>query len=79
MNVVRYQPTACIVINSPVETPALAAAVRNDWGGLTAEQHERSLIDDSKNPSEYAIAAALARLRFYYPEAAARIVPKDQK
>jgi hypothetical protein len=36
-NVVRYQPSACIVINSPVESPSLTAAVRTDWGGLTAE------------------------------------------
>jgi hypothetical protein len=31
--VLRYQPTAILVINSPVETPALAAAVRKDWPG----------------------------------------------
>jgi len=67
------------VINSPVETPALAEAVRTDWGGLTAEQHEQSLIEDAKDRSEHASAAALARLRFYYPQAAARIVPKDEK
>jgi hypothetical protein len=27
------------------------------------------LIQDSKRESEYVVAAALARLRFYYPEA----------
>jgi hypothetical protein len=72
LNVVRYQPTACIVINSPTETPALAEAVKMDWAGLTAEQHEASLIEDAKDSSEYAVAAALTRLRFYYPEAAAQ-------
>jgi hypothetical protein len=82
MNVVRYQPTACIVINSPVETPSLAAAVRADWGGLNIEQHEKSLIEDAeyKGPfAEYALAAALARLRFYYPATAARIEAKAKK
>jgi len=73
MNVIRYQPTACIVINSPVETPSLAHAVKADWGGLTVQHHEASLIEDSKDSSEYAVAAALIRLRFYYPEAAARL------
>jgi hypothetical protein len=72
MSVVRYQPSGCIVINSPVETPALAQAVKADWAGLTAQQHEASLIEDSKDSSEYGVAAALARLRFYYPESAAR-------
>jgi len=76
MNVVRYRPSACIVINSPIETPSLAAAVRADWRELTTEQHERSLIDDTeyKGPfAKYAIAAALARLRYYYAATAARI------
>jgi hypothetical protein len=30
LNAVRYQPTLCVVINSPAQTPALAAAVRKD-------------------------------------------------
>ncbi len=78
MHLVRYQPSACIVLNSPVETPSLAEAVRKDWGGLTAEHHEESLIEDSKDSSEYVTAPALVRLRFYYPKAAARMVPKDE-
>lgn len=73
INVVRYQPTACIVINSPVETPALAKAVKKDWAGLTGEQHAASLIDDLKNSSEYTVAGAKARLRYYYPKTAARV------
>jgi hypothetical protein len=82
LNVVRYQPSGCNVINSPVETPSLAAAVRADWGKLNAEQHERSLIEDAeyKGPfADYALAAALARLRFYYPATAARIEAKAKK
>jgi len=43
-----------------------------EWGGLTAEQHEQSLIEDAKHRSEHSSAAARARLRFYYPQAAAR-------
>jgi hypothetical protein len=64
LNAVRYQPSACLVINSPVATPALAEAVKRDWKGLTAEQHERSLLEDARNKWG---AAALARLLYYYP------------
>ncbi len=62
--VTRYQPTACLVINSPVATPALADAVRRDWKGLTAEQHEQALLEDARN--EWG-APALVRLLYYYP------------
>jgi hypothetical protein len=64
LNAVRYQPSLCLVINSPVATPALAEVVRRDWKGLTAEQHEQSLLEDARN--EWG-AAALARLLYYYP------------
>jgi hypothetical protein len=80
-NALRYQPTACLVINSPVQTPELAAAVRTDWGGLTAEEHKRSLAMDALKPDyPWAVGAALVRLCFYYPadgeELAARLLAK---
>jgi hypothetical protein len=77
LNVARYQPSACLVINSPVKTPALAAAVRADWTGLTADEHKRSLLADAQDPFEHGRAAALVRLRFYYPDAAARLALRD--
>jgi len=78
LNVIRYQPTAYIVVNSPVETPSLAAAVRTDWSGLNAEQHERSLIEDVEDSSERGFtSSAVVRLRLYYPAAAARVPVKD--
>jgi hypothetical protein len=67
LSVVRYQPTLCIVINSPVETPALARAVRKDWAGLTAEQHRQSLSQDALSKYPSATRSALKRLLFYYP------------
>ncbi len=76
LNVVRYQPSACLVVNSPVETPALAVAVRNDWAGLTEEQHRESLIQDAAHDSSYAAASALARLCFYYPKHAEPLAMK---
>jgi hypothetical protein len=69
LNVVRYQPSACIVINSPVQTPALAAAVRRDWAGLTAKAHEQSLAQDALSIYPYATASAMVRLLYYYPPA----------
>jgi hypothetical protein len=67
---VRYQPSACLVVNSPVQTPALAAAARRDWSGLTPEQHKRSLIADAFANGFSADTGALVRLDFYYPGAA---------
>ena len=31
-NAVRYQPTACIVLNSPTTSPVIAKALRAMWG-----------------------------------------------
>ncbi len=70
LNAVRYQPTLCLVINSPVETPALAAAARKDWSGLTPPDHRRSLEKDALNIANPTVATnALKRLLFYYPDA----------
>lgn len=64
----RYQPTACVVINSPTKTPWLASAVRQDWGGITAEDHRRQLSDDANSLWPYAAGEALKRLLYYYPQ-----------
>jgi len=66
-NAVRYQPTACLVINSPVETPALAQAIKHDWAGLTLENHLQSLSQDALSLHPYKAGAAIKRLAFYYP------------
>src|SRR5262249_41342469 len=74
---VRYQPTMCLVINSPVQAPALAQAVRRDWAGLTEDGHRRALITDILNtPSPYDQPAALRRLYDYYPREAEPIMLK---
>jgi hypothetical protein len=73
---VRYQPTLCQVINSPVQTPALAAAARQDWSGLTAEQHQESLVADALGGGLSADPGALVRLYYYYPVAAEPVALK---
>lgn len=70
LSVVRYQPTACIVVNSPVQTPALAAAVRQDWSRLTPDQHRESLSRDVRSMDPGATGGAMVRLLFYYPKEA---------
>jgi len=77
LNASSYHPTACLAINSPVETPALAAAVRQDWAGLTREQHKQSLVQDALRKGSFAREGdALIRLSFYYPEEGERTALK---
>lgn len=69
LNAVRYQPSLCLVVNSPVGFPALAAAVKSDWGGLSEKDHRLTLEKDAVTPqSVFAPGAGLKRLMFYYPE-----------
>jgi hypothetical protein len=73
---VRYQPSAGLVVNSPIEAPALAEKVRNDWGNAGAEILKASLLADihpAREPNgiwqaEYTINPALKRLRLYFPD-----------
>ena len=64
----RYQPTACLAINSPVMTPALARAVEQDWGGCTPDTHRQSLVQDAQDEDDDLSTLALVRLCFYHPE-----------
>ena len=65
-------------INSPIERPALAAAARADWAGVTAQAHADSLRDDcnrpASGPAENNLGrapagqnSAMTRLLYYYP------------
>ncbi len=63
-------------IGSPSRMPALARACREEWAGLTAEQHKAFLVEEGyrqfqpsfeKSPA-WAPLGALTRLYFYYPE-----------
>ncbi len=55
-----------VVITSPTMMPALAAAVRADWRGVTPGDHLRSLSLDARRSDTP--ASAVERLLFYYPE-----------
>lgn len=77
---VRYQPSAGLVVNSPIEAPVLVERVQNDWGHADAEFLRAALLNDihaTNQPqrvsrAEYRdrfVDPALARLRLYFPEA----------
>lgn len=73
---VRYQPTACIVVNSPTFDPRIARAVRNQWEGrdprvelarrLLADAFTTEAVPSFRWDGEGQTGAAM-RLAFYYP------------
>ncbi len=66
--VARYQPTACLVLSSPVRNPTLAAAARADWNKLTETDFKAFLTRDITDPAEnVSQIGALQRMLFYYP------------
>jgi len=76
---VRHQPSAGLVVNSPIEAPVLVERVRNDWGNADVEVLRESLLEDIHatnhpkriTPAEYTrrfVNPALQRLRFYFPD-----------
>jgi hypothetical protein len=91
LSAVRYQPTAIMMVNSPIETPALADRIRADWSGLEAEGLKNSLLADLHTTklegapdahSEADVLAfvhsgALRRLRYYFPDAYALLSGAD--
>jgi len=71
---VRYQMTACSVINSPVENAALRERIRRIWAANNPTQtlfdtlwFDYRLTQDSR----YQTSAAL-RMLYYFPEEFAR-------
>ncbi len=77
-NAVRYQPTACIVLNSTVQDKKLAAEVRAIWG---KSDHRQKLLDSllvdfhtRGHRSDYLQTGAAMRLAYYFPEATEDLV-----
>lgn len=67
LTAVRYQATAGLVINSPLETPELARLARRDWRGTTVAGFRRYLLAEVMTDLSLRYEAALMRLRFYFP------------
>jgi hypothetical protein len=84
---VRYQPSACIALNSPVHDPKLCADVRAIWkstdspaklfNSLLADYATEGVFNgkslDGWNGSEYQCGAAL-RLLYYFPKEASPVI-----
>jgi hypothetical protein len=66
---IRYQPSAGLVVNSPIEAPVLIKEVKRDWGDIDANEHMASLLADARDGKDlWEYGPALRRLRFYYPD-----------
>ncbi len=66
---VHAQPSAGLMVNSPIEAPVLAEEVRNDWGKADAEELRASLLADLRATEQRFHNSALERLRLYFPDA----------
>jgi hypothetical protein len=91
LSAVRYQPTAIVMVNSPIESPLLADRVRADWSGIDKEGLKNSLLADlhatqlKGSPDAKTEVAALAfvhfgalrRLRYYYSDTYASLTDAD--
>jgi hypothetical protein len=72
LSAVRCQPSAILVINSPIESPILITEVTKDWAGIGYDGLLASLLADAGAGS----TTALQRLRFYYPEEYQKLAPE---
>lgn len=79
LNALRYQPTAILIINSPIEEPSLIRALERDWRDTDAAGLRESLLSDLRGRVEYRFNSALARLRLYYPDAYKNLGGLDMK
>lgn len=74
---VRYQPTMCLVVNSPTRDPRIARAVRAQWAGKDLRRALAKRLDqdvwttgiDDRLPT-----GALVRLLTWFPDAAEGLV-----
>jgi hypothetical protein len=74
---VRYQPTAILIVNSPIEQPSIGERIVRDWHGLDSSALEASLLADLRDHGSRFFEGALRRLRFYYPKTYAALSGKD--
>jgi len=67
---IGYQPTAGLVVNSPIETPELAEWIRRDWQDFSRAKHLELLLKDARANADFMPRArpSLERLKFYFPD-----------
>lgn len=87
---VRYQPSAGLIVNSPIEAPSLAERVKKDWENTDAQILSQSLLEDIRGTNEPKrlkrsdcthrfVYPAFARLRFYFPDTYTSLQGDDLK
>jgi hypothetical protein len=65
---IRYQPSANVIVNSPVLCPDLCKAIRKDWADVTPIEHRRRLMVDVTQPdSRTRPIGGVHALAKYYP------------
>ncbi len=75
---VRYQPTLCVMINSPTDSEVLRHAIEKEWSNLTPEQHKASLIRDLLEADDiFRRSGACLRLGYYYPAELEALVVRE--
>lgn len=75
-----YQPTAGVVITSPVRSPALRKRLVEEWSGLSIQKHQASLIQDLTKPDyDERRIDAYRRLAYYYPDVVEPLVLGELK
>ena len=77
MNAARARSQAVLMVNSPVESPALAARVRADWTGVDENGVKASLFSDLRTGTPDGMQGALRLLRFYFPDGYAALTGAD--
>jgi len=77
LNAARAQSQDVLMVNSPVESPALAARVRADWTGVDEEGVRDSLFSDLRAGTPGNMQSALRLLRFYFPNSYAALTGAD--
>lgn len=65
---VGYQPTAGLVVNSPLHERKLITKVKRDWGDIDTNAHKASLLADLRSTDPWLPDSALQRLHFHYPD-----------
>lgn len=75
---VRYQPTACRVINSPSHDPKIAEIVRTIWKSDQPAQKliDSLLIDLGTKDSDNLECGSAMRLLYYFPNQSAELIAK---
>ncbi len=77
---VRYQPSAIIVINSPLIKPELKSILLHEMRNMTQVKHIEWLLNDFKNPDyPWRQVEAFKRLKYYYPNEIEKLINSEFK